>query len=83
MAAGWIRAILGIVAFFVVLLVGLNLTGAIDLTPDPNTGLVAAGNTFIVLFGASLLVGFVVYAAAEYAQTKRLDSITIDRKSVV
>jgi hypothetical protein len=85
MAAGWIRATLGIVAFFVVLVIGLNLTGALDLTPDPNTGLVAAGNTFIVLFGASLLVGFVVYAAAEYAQTKRLDSITsqFDTRTIV
>jgi cytochrome c biogenesis protein CcdA len=76
MSTGWLRAIVGIVVFFVALAIGLSLTGALDATPDPNTGLIAARNTIIVLFGIALVLGFVAYAATEYAQTKRLDSIT-------
>jgi hypothetical protein len=85
MSTSWVRALVGIVAFFIVLVVGINLTGALDLTPDPTTGLVAAGNTLIVLFGVSLLVGFIAYAVTEYAQTKRLDSITsqFDTRTIV
>ena len=37
MAQSWVRGVVGIVAFFVVLFVGVNLTGSIDFTPDPNT----------------------------------------------
>ena len=85
MSGGWLRAIVGIVVFFVVLLVGINLTGTLDLTPDPNTFLVPASNTFIVLFGVSLLAGFIAYAAMEYLQTRRLDSITsqFDTRTIV
>jgi hypothetical protein len=85
MAATWVRALIGVVAFFVVLAIGLSTTGALDATPDPNTGLIAARNTIIVLLGIALLVGFVAYAATEYAQTKRLDSITsqFDTRTIV
>jgi len=50
MSTGWLRAIVGIVVFFVALPIGLSLTGALDATPDPTTGLIAARNTIIVLF---------------------------------
>jgi len=85
MAATWVRALVGVVAFFVVLAIGLSVTGALDATPDPSTGLIAARNTIIVLFGVALLVGFVAYAATEYGQTKRLDSITsqFDTRTIV
>jgi hypothetical protein len=85
MSGSWLRAVVGIVAFFIVLVIGINVTGALDLTPDPDTGLVAAGNTLIVLFGVSLLIGFIAYAATEYGQTKRLDSITsqFDTRTIV
>jgi hypothetical protein len=85
MAAGWIRGIVAIIAFFAVLVVGLNVTGALDATPDPNTGLIAARNTIIVLLGISLVIGLLAYGAIEYAQTKRLDSITsqFDTRTIV
>jgi uncharacterized membrane protein YidH (DUF202 family) len=85
MSAGWLRALIGIVVFFVILFAGINVTGALDLTPDPSTGLVASSNTFIALFGVSLLVGFIAYAAVEYAQTKRFESITsqFDTRTIV
>ncbi len=85
MAASWVRALVAIIAFFVVLLVGLNVTGPLDLTADENTGLIAAQNTIIVLFGVALLVAFLAYAAVEYAQTNRLESITsqFDTRTIV
>jgi hypothetical protein len=76
MSQGWVRAIVGIVAFFIALPIGLSVAGPLDLTPDPNTGLVAAGNTLIIVFAVALIVGFVAYAATEYAQTRKLESIT-------
>jgi hypothetical protein len=85
MSTGWLRAIVGVVVFFVALAIGLSLSGALDATPDPNTGLIAARNTIIVLFGIALVLGFVAYAVTEYAQTKRLDSITsqFDTRTIV
>ena len=85
MSGSWLRALVGVVAFFVVLVVGLNVTGTLDLTADPNTGLVAAQNTIIAIFGAAVLLGFIAYAVTEYAQTKRLDSITsqFDTRTIV
>src|SRR3954451_22646862 len=85
MASTWIRAIVGIVAFFVVLVIGINVSGTLDATADPATGLIASRNTIIVILGIALLVGFIAYALAEYAQTKRLDSITsqFDTRTIV
>jgi hypothetical protein len=85
MSGSWLRALVGIVVFFVVLAIGLSVTGTLDMTADPSTGLIAARNTVIVLLGIALLVGFVAYAATEYAQTKRLDSITsqFDTRTIV
>ncbi|MDQ3127813.1 MAG: hypothetical protein M3Q66_05065 [Chloroflexota bacterium] len=85
MAASWVRALVGIIAFFVVVVIGLNISGPLDLTPDENTGLIAAQNTIIFLFGAALLVAFLAYAATEYFQTGRLESITsqFDTRTIV
>jgi hypothetical protein len=85
MAQSWVRGIIGVLAFFIVLIIGINLTGSIDFTPDPNTGLIASGNTLVVVIGISLLVGFIAYAGAEYAQTRRFDSITsqFDTRTIV
>jgi hypothetical protein len=85
MSGSWLRALVGVVVFFVVLAIGLSVTGTLDMTADPSTGLIAARNTVIVLLGIALLVGFVAYAATEYAQTKRLDSITsqFDTRTIV
>jgi hypothetical protein len=85
MSSSWLRALVGVIAFFVVLIVGLNVTGTLDMTADPGTGLIAARNTVIVLLGIALLVGFLAYAVTEYATTQRLDSITsqFDTRTIV
>ena len=85
MAPSWIRAVVGIVAFFVALLIGLNVAGTLNTTVDPNLGLIEGRNTLILLFGIAVLVGLVAYAATEYAQTRRLDSITsqFDTRTIV
>jgi len=85
MSSGVTRALVGIIAFFVALGIGLAIAGPLDLTPDENTGLVAAGNTLILVFGVALLIGFVAYAATEYAQTRRFESISrqFDTRTIV
>jgi uncharacterized membrane protein YidH (DUF202 family) len=85
MAQRWVRSTIGIVAFFLVLSIGISVTGSIDFTPDPNTGLIAAGNTLVGVLVVAMLVGLVVYAATEYAQTRRFDSITsqFDTRTIV
>jgi hypothetical protein len=85
MSSGVTRALAGIIGFFVALGIGLAVAGPLDLTPDENTGLVAAGNTLILVFGVSLLVGFLAYAATEYAQTRRFESIArqFDTRTIV
>jgi len=85
MAATWTRALVGIVAFFVVLVVGINLAGNIDLTPDPNTGVPVGFNTVVTILAVGLIVALVAYLATEYAQTQRFDSITsqFDTRTIV
>src|SRR3954453_8561758 len=85
MATSWVRALVGIVAFFVVVVVGLSVVGPLDLTKDPVTGLIAGQNTVIVLLGIALVIAFLAYAATEYAQTNRLESITsqFDTRTIV
>ena len=85
MSSGVTRALAGIIAFFVVLGIGLAVAGPLDLTPDETTGLVAAQNTLIVLLVISLVAGFLAYAATEYAQTKRFESISrqFDTRTIV
>lgn len=85
MSQTWVRAIVGLVAFFVVLVAGINVTGTLDVTADPKTGLIAAQNTIIAILLVALLAGLIAYAATEYAQTRRLDSITrqFDTRTIV
>jgi energy-coupling factor transport system substrate-specific component len=85
MAANWVRALVGVVVFFVVLLVGVVAAGAIDTTVDTNTGLIVGRNTLILVFGIAVLAGFAAYAAVEYAQTRRLESISsqFDTRTIV
>lgn len=81
MSASWLRAAVGLVGFFVVLVIGINLTGSLDATGD----LKGAANKIVAVIIVALVVGFVAYAAAEYAQTKRFDSITaqFDTRTIV
>jgi uncharacterized membrane protein YidH (DUF202 family) len=85
MTTSWVRALVGIVAFFVALIIGLNVAGTLNTTVDPNLGLIEGRNTLILLFGIAVLIGLVAYAATEYAQTRRLDSITsqFDTRTIV
>jgi energy-coupling factor transport system substrate-specific component len=81
MAASWLRALVSIVAFFAVLVVGINVTGSLDATAN----LKDAANKVVAIVIVGLLVGIVLYAVVEYAQTKRLASITsqFDTRTIV
>ena len=85
MAATWVRALVALVAFAVVLVVGINAAGAIDLTPDPNTGVPVGFNSVVSILAIGLVVALVAYLATEYAQTRRFDSITsqFDTRTIV
>ncbi len=85
MATSWIRALVGIVAFFAALVIGLTVIGFDQTVADPNLGLIAGRNTLILIFGIAVVAGFIAFAAVEYAQTKRLDSITsqFDTRTIV
>ena len=85
MSQTWVRSIVGIVAFFVVLVVGVVAAGAIDTTVEENTGLIVGRNTLILVFGIATLAGFIAYAVVEYAQTRRLESISsqFDTRTIV
>jgi energy-coupling factor transport system substrate-specific component len=85
MSQSWLRAIAAVVAFFVALVAGLLLAGSINTTVEESTGLIVGRNTLIVLFGVALIVAFVVYAAVEYAQTGRLESVArqFDTRTIV
>jgi uncharacterized membrane protein YidH (DUF202 family) len=81
MASTWVRALIGIVAFFVVLAIGINFTGSLDA----GANLKDAANKIVAIGIVGLIVALVAYAAIEYAQTNRLDSITsqFDTRTIV
>jgi uncharacterized membrane protein YidH (DUF202 family) len=81
MATGWLRALVGIVAFFVVLVIGINLSGSLDATAD----LKGSANKIVAVVIVGLIVALLAYAAVEYAQTNRLESITsqFDTRTIV
>lgn len=81
MTTGWLRALVGIVAFFVVLVVGVNLTGSLDATAD----LKGSTNKVVIVVIVGLIVALLAYAAVEYSQTGRLESITsqFDTRTIV
>jgi uncharacterized membrane protein YidH (DUF202 family) len=72
MAASWSRVLVGIVVFFVALAIGINLTGSLNA----GTDLSGAGNKVVATVLVALLIGLIAYAVTEYAQTRRLESIT-------
>ncbi|HXU86351.1 MAG TPA: ECF transporter S component [Verrucomicrobiae bacterium] len=81
MASTWVRALIGIIAFFVVLAIGINFTGSLDA----GANLKDAANKIVAIGIVGLIVALVAYAAIEYAQTNRLDSITsqFDTRTIV
>jgi len=72
MTASWFRVLVGIVVFFLALAVGINLTG----TLNAGTDLSDAGNKVVGVILVALILGLIGYAVTEYAQTRRLESIT-------
>jgi hypothetical protein len=81
----WVRVLAGLIAFAVALVVGINLVGSIDFTPDPETGVPVGFNAIITVLALALIAALVAYAGTEYAQTRRLDSITsqFDTRTIV
>ena len=81
MSASWVRALVGVVVFFVVLVIGVNVTGSLDA----GTDLKDAANKVVATVIVALLLAFIAYAVVEYAQTQRLDSITsqFDTRTIV
>ena len=75
MSGSWVRILAGVVATLVAIVIGLSASGTLDATADPETGLVAGANLFMLIVALALLVGIVVYAVVEYAQTRRIDSL--------
>jgi energy-coupling factor transport system substrate-specific component len=74
MMGSWIRAVIGIAVFVIILALGLIVTGSIDATPDAS-GLPVGRNSLIVVLGVALLAGIVAYAVTEFGQTRRIESI--------
>src|SRR5215210_5269333 len=85
MASAWVRALVGVVAVVVVLVIGINVAGSIDLTPDPETAVPVGFNTVIAILAVALVAGLVAYVAVEYATTGRLESVTsqFDTRTIV
>jgi hypothetical protein len=85
MSQAWIRALVGIVAFIVVLVIGVMVAGAVDTTVEESTGLIVGRNTLILVFGIAVLAGLIAYALVEYAQTRRFESISsqFDTRTIV
>lgn len=68
----------------VAVLVGIRAAGVFE--PSPNPGEIPPGaNLLALVLTVSLLVGFVVYAAVEWLQTRRFDSIArqFDTRTIV
>lgn len=83
MSGSLIRIVAGIGAALVVIVVGVG--AGLDGTVDPDTLLIQGANQFALIAALAMLVGFVTYAAVEYVQTRRLDSITrqFDTRTIV
>ncbi len=81
MASNVLRALVGIAAFSVVVVIGISLTGSLDATGD----LKGSANKVVAVVIVGLIIGIAAYAAIEYGQTNRLDSITsqFDTRTIV
>jgi hypothetical protein len=81
MSGSWVRALVGVVVFFVVLVIGVNVTGSLDA----GTDLKNAANKVVATVIVALVIAFIAYAVVEYGQTNRLESITsqFDTRTIV
>ena len=89
MSQTWTRVAGGVVTTVVATIVGLAAVGGFTQNPStvdpshpPN---VTGANSFALILAVAVLLGFVAYAAIEYAQTRRLDSISrqFDTRTIV
>ena len=69
-----VRLAVAALATVIAVVVGVSVTGAFDTTPDAN-GIPAGSNLVALILALSLLVGVVAWAAVEWLQTKRIESI--------
>jgi energy-coupling factor transport system substrate-specific component len=70
-----VRLIVAGLATIIATMVGVSISGAFDATPDAN-GIPAGSNLFALILALSLLVGVIAWAAVEWWQTRRIDSIS-------
>ena len=84
MSSKWFRVGVAAVVAAAVLFVGVGATGGFATTDNPDTAF-SAGNALMLVLALALLGGFVAYAVIEFAQTRRLDSITrqFDTRTIV
>ncbi len=88
MSQTWTRVIGGVIAAILATLVGMAAVGgfsAVDEVDPVTGGNVTGANSFALILAVAVIVGFAVYAAIEYAQTRRLDSISrqFDTRTIV
>ena len=69
-----VRGLVAALAALATAVVGVIAAGAFDPVPAPN-GVPPGSNLLMLVLAIALVVGFVAYAAVEWAQTRRLDSI--------
>jgi hypothetical protein len=85
MSSSWFRVLVAAVVTVIALVVGLAAFGSFDTTANPDTGLVAGSDAFMLVLAISLLLGFIAYAILEFVQTGRLESIArqFDTRTIV
>ena len=69
-----VRFLLAAIATAAAVIIGVSATGTFDTTVDAN-GIPAGSNLFALILALSLFAGFAAYAAIEWLQTRRFDSI--------
>lgn len=69
-----LRIAVGLAAAALAAVVGLIYAGSFDTTPS-EVGIAAGANQFTLIGAVALFVGIAAYAAVEFAQTRRLESI--------
>ena len=78
------RVVIAATATVVAAVVGVLAVGVFEPSPNPDQ-LPPGANLFMFLLAAALVVGFVAYAAIEWLQTRRFESITrqFDTRTIV
>ncbi len=88
MSQTWTRVAGGLIGGVVATVVGIVAAGGFasaDQVDPVSGGNVTGANAFALILAVGIAVGFGVYAAIEYAQTQRLDSIArqFDTRTIV